>query len=71
MNQNSVKLRPDRIKDVSLWWQRRLDEAFARGEPLEEPPAVAEVTAQFSCSEEEALRGLWVGEQRHWSGAGY
>ena len=60
--------RPALIRDIARWWQRRLDEATVDGEALN-PPSDNYVMDRFQCSEEEALRGIGVGEQLHWGGS--
>ena len=65
MNEVENKIRPSVIGQIARWWKERLDAAAVDGEALE-PPVWVEVMAEFGCSEEEALRGLCVGEHLYW-----
>jgi len=56
------------VRQIARWWKQHLDTANANGEDLD-PPSFSEVMAKFQCSEEEALRGLCVGEQLYWGGS--
>ncbi|HWZ42665.1 MAG TPA: hypothetical protein VNW97_04280 [Candidatus Saccharimonadales bacterium] len=62
------KLRPDLIREIALWWQNRLDGAGNGANGLPESPSLPEVMTKFACSEEEALRGVCLGEYRHFDG---
>ena len=64
---NSKTVRPKIVRDIALWWQGELDRAALVGE-TPEPPAHKDVMLRFHCSEEEALRGVGLGEHRHFSG---
>ena len=68
MNETHNTFRPTLIREIARWWQRRLDEAAVDGEGLN-PPSDSYVMDKFQCSEEEALRGIGVGEQLHWGGS--
>ena len=61
-------LRPMVIEQIAQWWKRSLDQADQTGEALQ-PPELGEITAKFQCSEEEAIRGLSVGDHLYWGGA--
>lgn len=58
-------LRPRVVWEIARWWQGRLDAASDGEDHLPESPPLPEVMSRFGCSEEEALRGLCVGEHRH------
>ena len=60
-------LRPVVIERIAHWWKQSLDEAGHKGEVLK-PPDLSEISAKFQCSEEEAVRGLSVGEHLYWGG---
>lgn len=62
------KLRPDVVRQIALWWQGHLDEANRGENLLPESPPLPDVMRKFGCSEEEALRGLCLGEHRHFAG---
>jgi len=62
------KLRPDLVRQIALWWQNRLDGASNGAEGLPPSPSLPEVMVKFDCSEEEALRGVCLGEYRHFDG---
>jgi hypothetical protein len=62
------KLRPDIVRQIALWWQNQLDGASNAATGLPESPSLPEVMAKFDCSEEEALRGVCLGEYRHFDG---
>jgi hypothetical protein len=64
---NSKIVRPQIIRKIALWWQSELDRAALVGETRKLPPQ-EEVMLRFQCSEEEALRGVGLGEHRHFSG---
>lgn len=68
MEEFEEKLRPDFVRQIALWWQSCLDEADKQDNGLPESPPLPEVMRKFGCSEEEALRGLCVGEYRHFGG---
>lgn len=61
-------VRPPIVRQIALWWQGELDRSRKSGEILD-PPSHAEVMERFQCSEEEALRGVGLGEHRHFSGS--
>jgi hypothetical protein len=63
----SKTVRPQIVRTIALWWQSELDRAALAGE-TREPPPHEEVMLRFQCSEEEALRGVGLGEHRHFSG---
>lgn len=65
---NSKNVRPQIVREIALWWQSELDRAFLVGD-TPEPPPHEEVMLRFQCSEEEALRGVGLGEHRHFSGS--
>jgi hypothetical protein len=65
---NRKTVRPKIVRDIALWWQSELDRAALVGE-TPEPPSREEVMRSFQCSEEEALRGVGLGEHRHFSGS--
>ena len=65
MNAIESNFRPKVIRKIARWWKQRLVEADANGEFLD-LPVNSEVIVKFQCSEEEALRGLCVGEQLYW-----
>lgn len=65
MEASAEKLRPQVVREIALWWQGRLDAASDGDDHLPESPPLPEVMSRFGCSEEEALRGLCVGEYRH------
>lgn len=60
-------VRPKLVREIALWWQSELDRAALVGE-TPEPPSHQEVMRRFQCSHEEALRGVGLGEHRHFSG---
>ncbi len=60
-------VRPPVVRKIALWWQARLDRAAEQGE-LPSPPPHREVIEKFNCTEEEAIRGVGLGEHRHFSG---
>ena len=68
MNESKNGYRPTYIREIARWWQRCLDAADA-GAEMPNPPEIGEVMATFGASEEEAIRGLSVGEQLHWGGS--
>ena len=55
------------IERIAHWWKQCLDEAGQTGKVLE-PADLGEIAAKFQCSEEEAVRGLSVGEHLYWGG---
>jgi len=55
------------IEQIAHWWKESLDEASQTGKILE-PADLIEIAAKFQCSEEEAVRGLSVGEHLYWRG---
>ncbi len=61
------EVRPEVVRRIAHWWQGEMDRHAAQGE-APSPPAMGEVQVRFSCTEEEALRGLVLGEHRHFSG---
>jgi hypothetical protein len=61
-------VRPEAVREIALWWQSELDRAALTG-ATPEPPSHEEVMLRFQCSEEEALRGVGLGEHRHFSGS--
>jgi len=61
------ELRPAIIRQIARWWQQRLDAADTEAAVLVLPDD-SEIMTKFQCSDEEALRGLSVGEQLHWGG---
>jgi hypothetical protein len=61
-------VRPNTVREIALWWQSELDHAALGGEAPELPPH-NEVMRRFQCSEEESLRGVGLGEHRHFSGS--
>ncbi len=65
---NSKIVRPKIVREIALWWQSELDRAALIAE-TPEPPSNEEVMLRFQCSEEEALRGVGLGEHRHFSGS--
>ena len=65
MVESTEELRPSVIRQIAQWWQQILTDVEAEGEPLAEAD-FSEVMREFDCSEEEALRGVGVGEQLHW-----
>lgn len=67
MNRAEWQLRPEVIAAIGQWWQGCLRAASARDQVLT-PPDVAYVAAKFGGSEEEAIRGLSVGEHLQWQG---
>lgn len=67
-NRAGSELRPSVIAEIARWWQQCLGEAAQNGRVLE-PADVNDVTAKFQCSDEEAIRGLGVGEHLHWAGS--
>jgi len=66
-NDNRKTVRPKIVREIALWWQNELDRAALVGETLD-PATHSEVMHRFQCSEEEALRGVALGEHRHFSG---
>ena len=60
-------MRPPVVREIALWWQGELDRGAAAGR-TPALPAHLEVIELFGCSEEEALRGVGLGEQRHYCG---
>jgi hypothetical protein len=67
-NDNRKTVRPKIVREIALWWQSELDRA-ALVEEAPEPPSNEEVMLRFQCTEEEALRGVGLGEHRHFSGS--
>ena len=65
---DSKIVRPQIVRKIALWWQSELDRGALVGE-TREPPPHKEVMLRFQCSEEEALRGVGLGEHRHFSGS--
>lgn len=65
---NSKIVRPKIVREIALWWQSELDRAALIAE-TPEPPSNEEVMLRFQCSDEEALRGVGLGEHRHFSGS--
>ena len=61
-------VRPKTVREIALWWQSELDRAALVGE-VRELPSHSEVMRRFHCSEEESLRGVGLGEHRHFSGS--
>lgn len=61
-------LRPNLVREIALWWQNRLDGASDGAGVLPQSPLLSEVMNKFGCSEEEALRGVCLGEYRHFDG---
>jgi hypothetical protein len=61
-------VRPNVIREIALWWQSELDRGALVGE-VPELPSHDEVMRRFQCSEEESLRGVGLGEHRHFSGS--
>jgi hypothetical protein len=59
------KLRPAVVREIALWWHGRLDEATHQADVLPESPSLPDIMQKFRCSEDEALRGLCLGEYRH------
>jgi hypothetical protein len=66
-DQTASVLRPIVIEQIAHWWKDSLDGAAQTGKVLE-PADVGEIAAKFHCSEDEAIRGLSVGEHLYWSG---
>ena len=64
---SKILVRPEVVREIALWWQGELDRAAAAGE-TPDLPSYEEIMRRFQCSQEEALRGTGVGEQRHFSG---
>jgi len=62
-----LSVRPQVVREIALWWQSELDRA-ADANQTPDLPSYQEVMGRFRCSQEEALRGLGLGEQRHFSG---
>lgn len=69
MVEPTEELRPIVIRRIAQWWQQSLTDVEANGGPLDEAD-FSEVMREFNCSEEEALRGVGVGEQLHWGAVG-
>ena len=65
--QTVCALRPVVIEQIAHWWKESLDGAGQAGQVLA-PADVSEIAARFHCSEEEAIRGLSVGEHLYWGG---
>ena len=65
---NSKIVRPKIVREIALWWQSELDRVALIAE-TPEPPSNEEVMLRFQCTEEEALRGVGLGEHRHFSGS--
>jgi len=65
---NRKIVRPKIVREIALWWQSELDRAALVGD-TPEPPSHEEVMLRFQCSEEEALRGVGLGEHHHFSGS--
>jgi len=65
MEVSTEKLRPENVRQIALWWQGCLDGASQEGNLLPESPPLSDVMRRFGCTEEEALRGLCLGEYRH------
>ncbi|HEX9736942.1 MAG TPA: hypothetical protein VGG06_33670 [Thermoanaerobaculia bacterium] len=63
----SYEVRPRFVREIALWWQGELDRHAAGGE-TPDPPPHREVMERFGCTEEESLRGVGLGEHRHFSG---
>jgi len=60
-------VRPDLVASIAGWWHGHL---CADGAGSNLPTAVLiEVSERFGCSNEEAIRGICVGEQLYWGGA--
>jgi hypothetical protein len=68
MEDSGRTIRPNVVREIALWWQSELDRAGLAGE-APEPPSNDEVMFRFQCSDEEALRGIGLGEHRHFSGS--
>jgi hypothetical protein len=66
--EDTKTVRPKIVREIALWWQSELDRAAAIGE-TPGPPSNKDVMLRFQCSEEEALRGVGLGEHRHFSGS--
>jgi hypothetical protein len=64
---SAESVRPEVVREIALWWQRELDRAVLTGD-IPGLPSYEDVMQRFQCSEEEALRGSGLGEQRHFSG---
>lgn len=64
---SNSSVRPEVVREIALWWQGELDRAALAGKTPDLPP-YEKVMRRFQCSEEEALRGSGLGEQRHFSG---
>ncbi len=60
-------VRPRMVREIALWWQAELARSVGGGH-TPDPPPHREVIDRFGCSEEEALRGVGLGEHRHFSG---
>lgn len=60
------QVRPELVRKIALWWQAELDKAAREETP--DPPSHDSVMKRFQCSEEEALRGVGLGEHRHFAG---
>jgi hypothetical protein len=67
MEDSSKIVRPTIIREIAIWWKSELDRAALMGE-TPEPPSHQEVMLRFRCSEEEALRGVGLGEHHYFSG---
>jgi hypothetical protein len=63
-----MQIRADVVREIARWWQQSLSAAEIQGTPAASPD-LAEVAARFHCTEEEAIRGLSTGEQRHCGGS--
>ena len=61
-----AKVRPEVVRRITLWWQSELDRNAAKGR-TPNTPSNEDVMKRFQCSEEEALRGVGLGEHRHFS----
>ena len=62
----AAKVRPEFVRRIALWWQSELDRNAAKGR-TPDTPSDGDVMKRFGCSEEEALRGVGLGEHRHFS----
>ena len=68
MKLEAVTVRPQVVRDIALWWQGELDRFLAEGREAPDLPSHPEVMERFGCEEEESLRGVSLGEHRHFSG---
>ena len=68
MEVSAERLRPNTVRQIAVWWQDQLDNANRQNTPAPESPSLLEVMDKFNCSEEEALRGVCLGEYRHFGG---